>query len=402
MKMRKNTTDTVPSQDFLSQSTATSMMNSHAQAQAKVPGSLPSLSVPLQDLNPNTLQAASPHDQLPGRPQIYGLKLEQDLTSENLLRLEKQKLLASRPPTPQVPVNLTNESAGQAKNPEITWATAAGEAEKLPMECRPPKDDKPHNLKGNFELSQFEPANEITPTMDTAKGFKSLVDSSTRSKGICKSFSMADGYNYTLGFLFHLQTNFCGSVPPIYSLQETADQLPKLYHLLEAPFGPVNFTEYPPNLAYLDFTLEEILIHNPEARTSETETVYREGIKVTISPLLFHDKYSYLPAYLVLMTPPLTLQPNRPQESVTANESTSTQIFGVMYITLTGLIDSMVPVSRLWALMGKSISYIVNLAPILWWALPAGPVGCLPASSQEPPTGWFPDTRADNIKYSVW
>ncbi|KAJ9068270.1 hypothetical protein DSO57_1030357 [Entomophthora muscae] len=43
------------------------------------------------------------------------------------------------------------------------------------------------------------------------------------------------------------------------------------------------------------------------------------------------------------MTPPLTPRPNPPQESVAINESTSTQIFGVMYITLTRLIDSMVP-----------------------------------------------------------
>ncbi|KAJ9083688.1 hypothetical protein DSO57_1032293 [Entomophthora muscae] len=56
-----------------------------------------------------------------------------------------------------------------------------------------------------------------------------------------------------------------------------------------------------------------------------------------------------------------------------------------MYITLTGLIDSMVPMSGLWAVLGKILSYIVKLAPILWWALPAGPVGCLPTSSQEPP-----------------
>ncbi|KAJ9066980.1 hypothetical protein DSO57_1004079 [Entomophthora muscae] len=78
------------------------------------------------------------------------------------------------------------------------------------------------------------------------------------------------------------------------------------------------------------------------------------------------------------MTPPLTLRPNCLQESFATNESTSTQIFGVMYIILTGMIDSM-------------------LAPILWWALPAGPAGCLPAISQEPPTGWIPDTKANLI-----
>ncbi|KAJ9085963.1 hypothetical protein DSO57_1009013 [Entomophthora muscae] len=91
------------------------------------------------------------------------------------------------------------------------------------------------------------------------------------------------------------------------------------------------------------------------------------------------------------MTPLLTLGPNCLQESVAANESTSTQLFKVMYITLTGLVDSMVPSNSPWAILDKSLSYIVNLAPILWWALPSGPVGCLPASSQKPPTGWIPD-----------
>ncbi|KAJ9079369.1 hypothetical protein DSO57_1036085 [Entomophthora muscae] len=92
------------------------------------------------------------------------------------------------------------------------------------------------------------------------------------------------------------------------------------------------------------------------------------------------------------MTPPHTLRPNRPQDSVATDESTSTQIFGVMYITLTGLIDSMVPTSGPWAILGKLLSYIVKLAPILWWALPAGPAGRLPTSSQETPAGWIPES----------
>ncbi|KAJ9083875.1 hypothetical protein DSO57_1030187 [Entomophthora muscae] len=79
------------------------------------------------------------------------------------------------------------------------------------------------------------------------------------------------------------------------------------------------------------------------------------------------------------MTPPLTPRPDHLQESVATSEFTSTQIFRVMYITLTGLIDSMVPTSRPWAILRKSLSYIVKLAPILWWALLSGPVGCTPA-----------------------
>ncbi|KAJ9051977.1 hypothetical protein DSO57_1038776 [Entomophthora muscae] len=85
------------------------------------------------------------------------------------------------------------------------------------------------------------------------------------------------------------------------------------------------------------------------------------------------------------MSPPHTPRPDCPQDSVATDESTSTQIFGVMYITLTGLIDSMVPTSGPWAILGKLLSYIVKLAPILWWALPSGPAGQPPASSQVPP-----------------
>ncbi|KAJ9063206.1 hypothetical protein DSO57_1002504 [Entomophthora muscae] len=183
----------------------------------------------------------------------------------------------------------------------------------------------------------------------------------------------------------------CGFAPHAHLSQETADQPPDLYRPPGAFFDPVHFTEYPPNPVYLEFTLEKILIHDPEARTRDTEVLYREGTKIIRPPLLFRNKYNFLPTYLVPMTLPLTPRPNYPQESVATNESTFTQIFGVMYITLTGLINFMVPVSGPWAVLGKLLSYIVKLVSILWWALPAGPVGCLPASSQEPLTGWIPD-----------
>ncbi|KAJ9051474.1 hypothetical protein DSO57_1004211 [Entomophthora muscae] len=85
------------------------------------------------------------------------------------------------------------------------------------------------------------------------------------------------------------------------------------------------------------------------------------------------------------MTPPLTPRPDHPLEPTAAAKTTSTQLFGVLYITLTGLVDSMVPNSRPWSLLGQS------LAPILWWALPAG----LAASHPKPPNAstydWLPD-----------
>ncbi|KAJ9055428.1 hypothetical protein DSO57_1003925 [Entomophthora muscae] len=44
------------------------------------------------------------------------------------------------------------------------------------------------------------------------------------------------------------------------------------------------------------------------------------GTWVTIPHLLFCNKYNYLPTYLVPMTLPLTMRPNRLQESVATNE----------------------------------------------------------------------------------
>ncbi|KAJ9051622.1 hypothetical protein DSO57_1002756 [Entomophthora muscae] len=73
------------------------------------------------------------------------------------------------------------------------------------------------------------------------------------------------------------------------------------------------------------------------------------------------------------MTLPLTLQPDRPMETPTTADTMSNQLFGVLYITLTGMVDTMVPKSGPWSLLGKSVSYIIKLAPILCSYLMMGP-----------------------------
>ncbi|KAJ9053594.1 hypothetical protein DSO57_1022739 [Entomophthora muscae] len=188
---------------------------------------------------------------------------------------------------------------------------------------------------------------------------------------------------YLLLTLYHIQ--FDHSVPATADnyYQEATDQPPKLYHPPGVPYSPVHFNEYPLNPDYAEFSLEEIILNNPEAQTRETELIGCEGTWITVPPLLFRNKYNYLPVYLVPMTPPLTPRPDRPQEPEAPGESTSTQIFGVLYITLMGLINSMMPYSGPWAILRKSLSYIVKLIPILWWALLSGPAGCPPASSPE-------------------
>ncbi|KAJ9083077.1 hypothetical protein DSO57_1038331 [Entomophthora muscae] len=80
------------------------------------------------------------------------------------------------------------------------------------------------------------------------------------------------------------------------------------------------------------------------------------------------------------MTPPLTLGPNCWQESVAASASSWPQIFGEMHFTLSGLVDSMMPSSGPWVVLGT---------PILWWALPSGPGGSACKFSGAPPTGWI-------------
>ncbi|KAJ9071614.1 hypothetical protein DSO57_1035234 [Entomophthora muscae] len=94
------------------------------------------------------------------------------------------------------------------------------------------------------------------------------------------------------------------------------------------------------------------------------------------------------------MTPPLTLQPDRPMETPTTAETTSTQLFGVLYITLTGMIDTMVPNSGPWSLLGQSVSYIIKLAPILWWALPSVPAVFCSKPTNATTYAWLPNTPA--------
>ncbi|KAJ9061340.1 hypothetical protein DSO57_1021527 [Entomophthora muscae] len=49
----------------------------------------------------------------------------------------------------------------------------------------------------------------------------------------------------------------------------------------------------------------------------------------------------------------------------------TSKLFGIVFITLTGVVDIIVPAASPWSWVGKSASYLLKLAPLLWWALPA-------------------------------
>ncbi|KAJ9060204.1 hypothetical protein DSO57_1033352 [Entomophthora muscae] len=102
------------------------------------------------------------------------------------------------------------------------------------------------------------------------------------------------------------------------------------------------------------------------------------------------------------MTPPLTPQPDRLMETPTAAEIMSTQFFGVLYITLKGMVDSMMPTSGPWSLLGQSMSYIIKLVPILWWALPAVLAQPHPKPTNTSTYAWFPERRSHSRIYQKW
>ncbi|KAJ9076351.1 hypothetical protein DSO57_1027167 [Entomophthora muscae] len=177
---------------------------------------------------------------------------------------------------------------------------------------------------------------------------------------------------YLVLVIFHLNSGQVDNQATTHSRDQPTDLPLALYCPPRAPFEPVHFTEYPPNLAYSKFKLENILIADPLARTRETKTIGNKGKWYMRPPRLFKDMCNYLPAYFVPMTMLLTPQPNYPMKPTAAAETTSTQLFGVLYITLTGLVDSLVPNYGHRSLLRQSSYYIIKLAPILWWALPTG------------------------------
>ncbi|KAJ9054294.1 hypothetical protein DSO57_1016259 [Entomophthora muscae] len=105
--------------------------------------------------------------------------------------------------------------------------------------------------------------------------------------------------------IFHLNPSQIDHQAAALSQDQSA-KLPQALHCPPgAPFGPVHFTEYPPNPAYSEYNLETILIADPLARTRETKYIGHKGKQYKRPPRLFKDKYNYLPAYFVPMTPPL-------------------------------------------------------------------------------------------------
>ncbi|KAJ9072493.1 hypothetical protein DSO57_1027033 [Entomophthora muscae] len=92
------------------------------------------------------------------------------------------------------------------------------------------------------------------------------------------------------------------------------------------------------------------------------------------------------------MEPPVTPK-QMPASSPDLTTDHTGKLFVIVYITLTGVIDTIVPAAGLWSWVGKSFSYLFKLAPLLWWALPAKtPARVAPENNGLAAQDWIPDT----------
>ncbi|KAJ9079926.1 hypothetical protein DSO57_1030427 [Entomophthora muscae] len=83
------------------------------------------------------------------------------------------------------------------------------------------------------------------------------------------------------------------------------------------------------------------------------------------------------------MEPPVTPKP-MPASAAKLPLDHTNKLFGIVYITLTGVIDTIVPAAGLW----------LWLAPILWWALPTqSATRQFPDASKLASQGWFPEKK---------
>ncbi|KAJ9071924.1 hypothetical protein DSO57_1032485 [Entomophthora muscae] len=90
--------------------------------------------------------------------------------------------------------------------------------------------------------------------------------------------------------------------------------------------------------------------------------------------------------------PPVTPKP-MPASAAKLPLDHTNKLFGIVYVTLTGVIDTIVPAAGLWSWVGKSMFYLIKLAPILWWALPTQSATYQFLHTSKPANqGWFPDT----------
>ncbi|KAJ9071885.1 hypothetical protein DSO57_1032758 [Entomophthora muscae] len=156
--------------------------------------------------------------------------------------------------------------------------------------------------------------------------------------------------------------------------------------LWACPFHRVSF-----KTEYKDYTPEKIIELDPLGCIQSAIRYNRQGPWIFSTPKLFRGKFNYLPAYNIYMEPPVTPKP-MPTSLPDLPTNHTGKLFGIVYITLTGVVDTIIPAAGPWSWVGKSASYLLKLAPILWWALPArNPAQVIPKNDRPAAQDWIPD-----------
>ncbi|KAJ9083105.1 hypothetical protein DSO57_1038014 [Entomophthora muscae] len=105
-------------------------------------------------------------------------------------------------------------------------------------------------------------------------------------------------------------------------------------------------------------------------------------------------KFNYLPAYNIHMELPVAPKPMPASLPDLPTDHTG-KLFGIVYIILTGVIDTIIPAAGPWSWVGKSASYLFKLAPLLWWALPAKtPAQVTPKNGRPASQDWIPERQS--------
>ncbi|KAJ9066448.1 hypothetical protein DSO57_1009434 [Entomophthora muscae] len=163
------------------------------------------------------------------------------------------------------------------------------------------------------------------------------------------------------------------------------------------PFGPIHFTNYPMKSEYKESTPEKILELDPLARIQSAIRYNQQGLWIFSTPKLFRGKFNYLPAYNLPMKLPVTPKP-MPASLPNLPINHSGKLFGIAYITLTGVIDTIIPAASPWSWVVKSASYLLKSAPLLWWALSAKNLAQVTPENDGPAAqDWIPEKVSVSI-----
>ncbi|KAJ9062217.1 hypothetical protein DSO57_1013083 [Entomophthora muscae] len=130
-----------------------------------------------------------------------------------------------------------------------------------------------------------------------------------------------------------------------------------------APFRPVHFTDYPLKPKYKDYTPEKILELDLLAHIQSAIRYNHQVPWIFLTPKLFRGKSNYLPAYNIYME--LPIKPKlMPASSPNLPTNHTNKLFGIVYITLMGVVDTIILAAGPWTWVGKSASYLLKLAPL--------------------------------------